>query len=269
MRNSLAFALLFFIGNLTFGQGNGGTFNGINKCYKKKFSVAIHVIEDTTGATNITDVAIAADIAALNTIFAPVCASFDICSTYYHPNVRSDTVDLVKNIQNIEIATLYDVPMVINIYYVEEIVSPISPCGFAPLGGMSAPAASPTRDAIFIKKSCSGGGKTIMHEVGHYFGLYHTFETSTGVELADGSNCTTTGDLVCDTPGDPYVDTTTTMDSFCNLEPPITDTNGDYYTPNACNIMSYYTNSCEGRHFTTGQYNRMLEVMQKGRNYLW
>ncbi|MBL0071623.1 MAG: hypothetical protein IPP34_07360 [Bacteroidetes bacterium] len=35
--------------------------------------------------------------------------------------------------------------------------------------------------------------------MGHFFGLYHTFETQFGSELANGSNCATTGDLVCDT----------------------------------------------------------------------
>lgn len=40
------------------------------------------------------------------------------------------------------------------------------------------------------------------HEMGHALGLYHTFTTTYGSECPDGSNCTTTGDLVCDTNAD-------------------------------------------------------------------
>jgi len=37
-------------------------------------------------------------------------------------------------------------------------------------------------------------GRTLTHEVGHYLGLYHTFQDGCGT-----SSCTTTGDRICDT----------------------------------------------------------------------
>ena len=44
------------------------------------------------------------------------------------------------------------------------------------------------------------------HELGHFFFLYHPFETAAnGIECADGRNCSTTGDRVCDTPASPSV----------------------------------------------------------------
>ena len=47
-------------------------------------------------------------------------------------------------------------------------------------------------------KSYTNMNRTLTHEMGHYFGLYHTFQETTtcGAE----ANCSTGGDRVCDTP---------------------------------------------------------------------
>lgn len=45
-------------------------------------------------------------------------------------------------------------------------------------------------------------GRTGTHEVGHYFGLWHTFDYSGNCDGSDTSNCLTAGDYVCDTPAD-------------------------------------------------------------------
>ncbi len=44
-------------------------------------------------------------------------------------------------------------------------------------------------------------GRTTDHEIGHYFGLYHTFDYN-GCGGSDTSDCLTAGDYVCDTPAD-------------------------------------------------------------------
>lgn len=266
MRKTKVIIALVLVSFVTRAQGNGQTFEGVKKCQNKTFSVSIHILEDTLGRLNVSDAQIAQGIAGANDQFSDMCASFDVCSTYVHPNVRNNKVRI--GIEDKEISAMYEVPNTINIYYVLDIIGASSPCGFAPLGGMSTPGKTPSRDAIFIKKSCATDTKTMAHELGHYFGLFHTFERNTnGVELVNGSNCSSAGDLICDTPADPSG--TAVADSNCDLDPAIADNNGDYYTPSICNIMSYYNNACNGIKFTTGQYNRMIEVMEKGRNYLW
>jgi hypothetical protein len=43
-------------------------------------------------------------------------------------------------------------------------------------------------------------GRTLVHETGHYMGLYHPYYNGCGV--ASVPACLTSGDLICDTPPD-------------------------------------------------------------------
>ncbi len=80
----------------------------------------------------------------------------------------------------------------------------------------------------------------VSHEVGHCLDLWHTFQgtaanTSGCAEAINGSNCTTCGDYVCDTPADANTG------------------NSGGYTPDMDNIMSYYY---PFDHFSDGQIAR-------------
>lgn len=113
-------------------------------------------------------------------------------------------------------------------------------------------------------------GRVVAHEVGHYFYLFHTFGGSLfgqlTEELVDGSNCTTTGDLICDTPADPYPEVLVDP-SDCQYNSTFADANGDIYQPLTDNIMSYYPIPC-WENFTNGQITRMQEVAIMDRAYL-
>jgi hypothetical protein len=81
-------------------------------------------------------------------------------------------------------------------------------------------------------------GGTASHEVGHWVGLYHTFQGG-----CDGGNCSGAGDLVCDTPGEG------TATSGC---PSGKDTCPEAGLDPIHNYMDYSTDICYNN-FTTGQ----------------
>jgi len=83
--------------------------------------------------------------------------------------------------------------------------------------------------------------KVLAHEMGHFWGLYHTFEEyQFGKDDFNKDNCHLVGDRVCDTPPDPgplyevYINYTAC--EFVSL----TDDNGNEYRPLIHNYMSYY-----------------------------
>lgn len=95
-----------------------------------------------------------------------------------------------------------------------------------------------------------------VHELGHYFGLLHTFETMFGKELPDGSNGATTGDKILDTPADPYYmyEGTHVANGACEMF--FKD-----WKPMINNFMSYYRPCLlKDYAFTEGQYQLMRDT---------
>jgi hypothetical protein len=99
---------------------------------------------------------------------------------------------------------------------------------------------------------------TLSHEIAHCLGLYHTFHglcEGGCVELPNGSNSSSCGDFVSDTPADPQLfqvnqNTCSWNGTTCN------GTNGNLYNPDTHLIMAYVPPSCMQYH-TQGQGVRM------------
>nr|WP_293837949.1 GEVED domain-containing protein [uncultured Arsenicibacter sp.] len=108
------------------------------------------------------------------------------------------------------------------------------------------------------------GQLIVPHELGHTFNLYHTFQGSLGtnpelVTRGSDANCSTAGDLLCDTPADPYGKQNTNVirvDGCPVYVGTATDPQGLTYSPSLNNLMGYYA-SCKQYEFTDGQYDRM------------
>ena len=158
------------------------------------------------------------------------------------------------------VADSRDVTNAMNMYYVHAFsTSGLGGYAYYPANGLYS-----TRSFILDESDAVDlGNRLIPHELGHNFNLIHTFEGSTGtnpelVTRGAGANCTTAGDLVCDTPADPYnrVGASTIYVNGCpQYNGTATDPQGSLYTPSITNIMSYYFPCTHD--FTDGQYDRV------------
>ncbi|MFL5754646.1 MAG: M43 family zinc metalloprotease [Bacteroidia bacterium] len=223
-------------------------------CLKKTLSVYMHFITDSLNACGISQTDVTDALTALNLDFAPMCLQFKICQQDTIYAYKYDKFDTLTELQ--EIKNLYVKPNVINVF----VMTSINP-------GADAGLASFTEDWILLNKaSFATPWKTWSHEMGHFFSLYHTFETSFGNELVNGSNCATTGDLLCDTEAD--ITTPNFASGSCNYTDLSTDSQGNQYTPIIGNIMSYHPGTCKSP-FTVQQLNKMAGYYISYRNYLY
>jgi hypothetical protein len=98
------------------------------------------------------------------------------------------------------------------------------------------------------------GTSVLSHEFGHCLGLFHTHsgrgcgDNENCAENINGTNCSTCGDLICDTPADPCLSGNVTTN--CEY------TGSSDFHPDVHNIMSYAPPTCL-THLTTGQNDRM------------
>lgn len=232
----------------------------ITNCLNKTLSINIIIVTDSLRNPGITSTAITDGIDYLNNAFSPICLSFQVCNidtVYAYRYVKWEKVK-----EHDEFEVNYCKNNIINVALVDVINDPAGAAGYAPLGvGMSS---GIRYDLIVISKS-NWVGTTTVHEFGHYFGLYHTFETTFGTEFVNTNNCQSTGDRICDTPAD--IDPAP-IASPCVWNGVNRDPNNDLYTPMLGNFMAYHPDDCPPA-FTIGQYNRMIFCYLNFRNYLY
>lgn len=240
----------------------------INACPNKTISLSIHVVLDTADIAQATPTQIQNTVVVMNQKFSPMCVQFKICNYDTVP----ESIYFTKTSENYltEMTTKYNIPNTINIYYSASVSglwgSLDGSAGLTTSSNDNIRMKNPLfRDFMLINYSDL---TMISHEMGHFFGLYDTFDNPSGVkEFANGKNCTSAGDSICDTEADPATFNATIVN--CHLTNPTKDGNGDYYTPPVCNQMSFYPFSGCIKYFTPEQFNRMLNVFYTKRKYLW
>lgn len=242
-------------------------------CLNKQFSLVFYILLDTIvpgnpgypGVGMATPTNIASIVNTVNDVFKPICVSFGNCSTVYIQNFQKGKWR--KSITEPIVTGNYYTENTINIYLTQTDSLDLGFTNTEKEGYTYPPTpanlANPMKNVIVLEKGqlLQGNGAILIHLLGHFFGLTHTFEEATSttsppatsLELANGSNCATSGDGFCDTEADPGSQTIGS------------DANGDLYIHPIDNFMSYYTHRCR---FSQEQYNRMAYIILTKRMYL-
>lgn len=210
------------------------------------FNVYFHVIKSTAGAGSISNQQIQDQISVLNAAYAPNSWSFNLVSvdttvndSWYTAGPGTTAQTAMKNA--LRIGGKAD----LNIY--------ANNIGGGLLGYATFPSSYASRPkddgVVLLNQSLPGGtavpynlGDTGTHEVGHWVGLFHTFQGGCSRQASTG------GDSVADTPAEksPAYGCPVGSDTCGNIAglDPIT------------NFMDYTDDACMNT-FSTGQFTRM------------
>ncbi len=242
--------------------------------------VVVHIIHQS-GPENISDAQVQTAIANMNTKFAASPFNqIQFCLAQRDPNgnattgITRNSSPLTNETMEVDDIALKDVnrwspTCYLNIWVIKEISS--LSMGTGVIGYAFLPAAHGLpMDGVVIEAGFFGNNAQTdavgVHEIGHYLGLYHTFEGGCG-----NSNCLIDGDQVCDTPPD--------QTTFAACNPSANSCNTDADDPSSNNpfttdvadlsddYMDYSAFSCYNQ-FTQGQYDRMYYFLTNVRGSL-
>ncbi len=234
-----------------------------------RVAVKANVISTSTPSTSaLSENDIRAIIANANSYLQNINVELYLFNDKIYPIIDDKYFDF-KIENEIELRQKNDVQNAINIYFVKSITL----SNLTILSGYAAlPNTSASSNRIFYSYFDRTNddfenlkNKTFLHEIGHYFGLFHTFQDSNNPDISKrelvtrgaGSNCVAMGDQLCDTPADPFERLPLIYAYNCTQKSPddLQDEHGNTFTPPVDNIMSYHQ-KC-GNVFTEQQYQKM------------
>jgi hypothetical protein len=202
-------------------------------------NVKFHIVRQSNGTGGIPSTAIQTMVDNLNTAFNP--QNIYLISTGFDFVNNSDLTYLQTDSEYNTLITQNVVNNAMNVYIIDG-----NDLGWAGridnIPGIKC-----------VINSSSIFSPTLPHEIGHGFFLFHTHHSGgcgdfDGCqEEINGTNCSTCGDFVCDTPADPCVQGK--IGTSCNY------TGSGGFTPDVTNYMSY-GGTCRN-HFSAGQGAKM------------
>ncbi len=217
----------------------------------QKIKVTLSITTWEIGKDSIHYHALTEAIERLNTHFSPIGIQFILCD---YKLISNSNYSVLNSTNKDELLVLYQDPNTINLYLLDSIEGGYAAFTYYP---------ESNTNLIFLRTS-NLTGNHLTHQMGHFFGLYHTHETEFGNELADVSNCETAGDRLCDTPADPDLSDKVNNCQYIGV---VTDANGTYYLPTVSNFMSFSPDTCRC-FFTPEQYTKMVQTYFSHKQHL-
>lgn len=243
----------------------------------KVIPVVVHIIHNG-GTENISDAQIQSQIDVLNEDFRKITGTngdgngvdteIEFCLAKKTPNgeCTNGIVRIQSTLSNhqtyqrsmLKQLTYWDNTRYLNMYVVKSINGSSGILGYS-----SFPGGPPDEDGIVVRHNYFGRigtaaasiGRTTTHEIGHWFGLYHTFNGGCGIDTcADG-------DYVCDTPPAANPNFGCPTINSCSIDFP--DVNDQIQ-----NYLDYSDDNCKDM-FTMGQKTRMHATLNTIRALIW
>lgn len=155
----------------------------------------------------------------------------------------------------IKALSAWDCSQYMNVWLVTDLFSGANGCGLA--GFAYFPGAGCALDGIVQESRywyTERGAAVSAHEVGHYLGLYHTFQGGCA-----NNDCLTQGDRICDTPPDASPSFAPCGTNSCSTDNPDLPDDTE-------NIMDY--SNCRPIRFSRNQAERMQAVLNDQRSSL-
>ncbi len=238
-------------------QENALKFDTSSPDLSVKLSVSVYIVRDSNGNLNVSASAINQSIDIANNYFKYVGINFSVISVTNIDDYNYSYLSV--NNPPVEMFTKHSISKTINLYLIESIIKDT-----IPIYGFTYFPIDTDKNYIFLRKDyLTGNNLTTM--LGHYFGLLSTHERGGGIELVDESNCSTKGDLICDTYADPNL--LGLVNNQCLYIGTLKDTNNKYFVPSVANDMSNSPDQCRCI-LTLQQYRRIFFYYKKYRQYL-
>ncbi|MCO6500754.1 MAG: T9SS type A sorting domain-containing protein [Vicingus serpentipes] len=243
--------------------------------------VVIHNITHDGGIAYVSKATIDAQIQAMNddfqrlnadaintrSLFLPYVADLDIEFRLAHLDPNGEcTEGIVRKespysyntsksaAENVKGVSYWDSKKYLNIWVIDEIEDNGDGTYIAGYAQFPGNGINSTYGIVIVDQNFGGGSRTLTHEVGHCFNLYHTFQSGCS------SNCDGGGDRCCDTP--PVFESSFNCDN--NRNTCSTDA-VDVLSPYSSDVVDQYENymsysNCQNM-FSLDQKTRMLATL--------
>jgi predicted Zn-dependent protease len=254
----------------------------------KEIPVVFHVLYDAQ-LTNVSDSDIAVSLNDVNDKFNEAKFRFVLVSInrkplsdfswYQEYMTEPATSNKIPSMYGPGAAKLFEIAQTmnvnpnttLNIYVQPKLYNVLGFSFIPPFGATSINPAPKPPDGVWIRTatfsphaSSYNRNAVLIHEIGHYLGLFHTFNGAFSCQNF-GLDCATTGDLVCDTPPFQKSNFNASCAPACDVEILPTD---PWYGYTHDNHMDYMHDNCR-RNFTDGQIARMHKYVVENRKSVY